>query len=293
MADNTPLDWPSTPNANGLVPPLIELLSAPEPLAGHVMLLMNNSAALAKKVGGKLDGFQIPLQTPFGKISIPGVLKLADNTIVLLFSHQGEWADADLMRLLRWTVALRTHPPTMRLKIEILSDLQSVPQSVLETADNGLHTVAGICSQMLINPMSPEQALPNVLLILSHVLGRRLDFDRESLLAVDAFVQANYPPISDDWVLRNASLSLFGFFLGECIARARGGKWADSAAPFPEWMKQIQIGAHSLNPLGRASKFLRDPKHDPLTELFDMTTPEVLARTEASLNKRMEGQSNA
>jgi hypothetical protein len=287
------IDWPSKPDKDGRVPPLIELLSAPEPLAGHVMLLMNKAAELAKTLNGKPDGFQIPVQTPFGLVSVPGVIKLADNTLILLYSHKGEWTDLDVDRLMRWTVALRANPQTMNLRIEVLSDLPALPKTVLETVDNQIHTIAGLCGLILVDPMKPEESAPQVLNTLSHVLGKQLDFDRASLQAVDAFVQTKFPPIAEDWTYRSASVALFGLYLGICIALERGGEWADASAPFPAWMKQIQIGKHTLNPMGRASKFLRDPKKDPLTELFDLSTPEVMARTEAAVNQKLEGQNNA
>lgn len=288
------IDWPSKPDKDGRVPPLMEVLASPAPVVQHVSLLMNAAPPLAEKLGGKIAGFQIPVQTPFGMVSVPGVITLADNTQVLLFSHKGEWTDLDVDRLMRWAVALRANPQTMSLRIEVLSDLPALPKTVLETVDNQIHTIAGLCGLILVDPMKPEESAPRVLSTLSHVLGKRLDFDRASLQAVDAFVQTKFPPIAEDWTYRSASVALFGLYLGVCIALERGGEWVNPPPKlFQPWMKQIQVGNFTHNPMGRASKFLRNPKDEPLTGLFDMTDPETMSKLEASLNRKSEGQNNA
>ena len=127
MTDKRALDWPTAPNGNGEVPPHLVIMAQNPDVAPHAALVLTGVKDWLESEGHSVDiiaGFQVPLETPDGWISLPCLAHLPNEPPIVFFSHAGPWADHDGDRLLAWATKLRAHTEFSDVTIELLYDTE-------------------------------------------------------------------------------------------------------------------------------------------------------------------------
>jgi hypothetical protein len=122
-ADVGGLNWPTRPDGKGGVPALLQVMgSGPESLQALYLL---TAMAEFKKGGWEVEQCQVVAKSPRGLFTIPCVVK-RDDQYRLVFSHSGEWAEADYLRFTAWNERVRTCDDTKRVPIIIVHDKDPV-----------------------------------------------------------------------------------------------------------------------------------------------------------------------
>jgi hypothetical protein len=270
------LTWPSEPAEDGSVPTVMELLGAEERVALHAKTLITGSAKLKEK-GLRPEAYQVVVDGQLGKFTLPGLGVMPDGSHRILYGHNGDWDETDLNQLFKWTIKVRARQETERVPIVLLTEPDHPPPRAAEIVScrpSSLIVILAVPYQNLDAPSENARLMQHVL---THLFGTEFSFDRKGVEALDEMATHGIAPVSDDAFLRLPLMALLGAFTGEAVVRVHGGQWRDSSVEgHPEWMKVVDFGECQVSPMGRASKFLRDPKGEPLVDFFDSSRPERL-----------------
>lgn len=83
-----------------------------------------------------------------------------------------------------------------------------------------------------------------------------LDYDRDTVVWLDGFIQRNRHLVTDEkhylWAIS------LGYILGESLRRGFGGEWEHCDEFVDKWAVNMGDPVGIMNPIGKAYKYLRD-----------------------------------
>jgi len=127
---NQSITWPPTPDRNGDVPVLLQLLGSSEGnLALHASMLAAQGGALQKD-GWQMDAFLYPLPTKLGGITLPLVCRDPEGKDAIVTVFNDEWTKADIDHHLFWLKAKATRPELDKVRFILMTANGKAPEEV-------------------------------------------------------------------------------------------------------------------------------------------------------------------
>jgi hypothetical protein len=123
-SDARPLDWPTTPGADGRGVALVTVMAAPGPEAAQAGYLVRAAAELQRQ-GWEPVEFQTVAQGSSGLFTIPCALR-KENAFAIVFSHFGLWTRPDFQRFRGWYDKVRACDQTRRIPIIVVTDKEPI-----------------------------------------------------------------------------------------------------------------------------------------------------------------------
>jgi hypothetical protein len=263
------IDWPCTPNAEGDVPSILQIAGEPD-LTQHALLLMTGTKEWAERTDGVLESFQVPVQTKGGPISLP-CLGFQGEQPVAILSHSGPWTSEDHQRVFVWAAKLRTNEQLRPIRIELICD-EEPPPAIREVLSHEGACLFAVVANPFWNPDKPSKNAAVFRSVWQQLYEEEPGLDRAGVELVQRELPQRFGPVSDTNSLKVDLNALLGAYLGEAIMASGGaGQWADAPPPYESWQKILVAAGGALNPMGRASKFLRDSSQG-LLPFFDAAT---------------------
>lgn len=248
--------WPSIPNDDMQVPVLDELVKKSTYSNEAAKIL--EWAELAKKDGDEVE-YQVVMKSQFGSLTLPVLVKRPDGGFLVYYSHCSEWNDDGIVKLLDWTVKLRSCDFVHSLKIEICSSPENLPLKVQEIISKRTEHRMFLSMIPHLNHDDPNIRARVFAEGFGHFYNENkiLNYDEASLRLVESWFRKVVESISRDSFYYQIALNLLASFFGRVLKETFGGVWGEGVFPELSIGDDIKVRVH---PYKIMADFLIKPK---------------------------------
>lgn len=248
--------WPSVPNEKLQVPGLEVLVNKSS--YSKEAVLVRDWASAGVEEGDEVN-FQVPMNSQYGRYSIPALVKRKDGGFLVYYSHCGNWDDKALTDLLEWVIKLRNSDFVHTLKIEICQSPDSLPDKVREIISKRTEHRMLISMIPLLNRENPDINAR----VFAEGFGfffndkKILNYDHESLHLVEEWFKKRVRSCVRESFYFQFYYKFIGSYLGKVVCQETGGEWSEETLPKVVVSKPVKI---TFDPFGIAADFIFNPR---------------------------------
>lgn len=262
--------WPSLPGENRQVPSLGQI--------AEVGLFKNEASKvlewikLAEQDGDEVEQ-QVVMESQFGFLTLPALVKKKDGGFLVYYSHCSEWHDDFITKLLDWTVKLRSCDFVHSLKIEICDSPDALPLKVREIISK--RTEHRMFLSMIPHLSQASADIRGRVFAegFGHFFNENkiLNFDRESLSLIESWFRKVVERLPQSSFYYQITLNLLGSYFGRVLKDTFGGTWGEGTHPELIISQKVKIRIHPY-------KIMADFIEQPGLENSPLNNMELLSR---------------